>query len=228
MSLFKPVFIDQRVALKPTEFSDAASDIDAYLTAKISKDLEGQCCTHGYVRPRSTEIMARSMGQAEHGRFTGDFLYNCKVKIQCLLPTAEQIVDARILKMNKLGGYALLVDGGRVREAMRILLPRDLHLGNTDFDALVVGQGVKVKLLRSRFQAKDAFIQSVGLFEGLAPNADAIGDQPEEELLQPAVAATEAIGQEDTGTKVKPVLSPVLEVAENEEGLEATAEATVP
>ena len=191
MTLFKPVFLDQRVSLKPTEFQDAAADIDGYLVAKIRKDLEGQCCSHGYVRPGSTQILARSMGQAEHGRFTGDFLYQCKVKIMCLMPNADQIVEARILKMNKLGGYALIVDEGRLREAMRILLPRDLHLGNTEFDALEVGQGVRVRLMRSRFQAKDAFIQAVGTFEGMAPTAD--GPANEEAVLQPAVAATDAV-----------------------------------
>jgi len=193
MTLFKPVFLDQRVSLKPSELKDASADIDTYLVAKIRKDLEGQCCTHGYVRPGSTQILARSMGQAEHGRFTGDFMYHCKVKIMCLLPTADQIIEGRILKMNKLGGYALVVDEGRLREAMRILLPRDLHLGNTGFDALEVGQGVKIRLLRSRFQAKDAFIQSVGLFEGLSAAADAKKGEEDIIALQPAVAATETV-----------------------------------
>jgi len=190
MTLFKPVFIDQRVSLSPTEFREAADDIDSFLVAKIRKGLEGQCCTHGYVRPGSTQILARSMGQAEHGRFTGDFLYQCKVKIMCLLPHADQIVDARILKMNKLGGYALLVDDGSLHEAMRILLPRDLHLGNGEFDNLEVGQGVRIRLLRSRFQANDAFIQAVAVFEGMAPAADTKGEDKEEVLL-PAVQATE-------------------------------------
>ena len=198
MTLFKPVYLDQRVSLAPTEFSEAADDIDSFLVAKIRKGLEGQCCTHGYVRPGSTQILARSMGQAEHGRFTGDFLYQCKVKIMCFLPHADQIVEARILKMNKLGGYALIVDDGRLREAMRVLLPRDLHLGNSEFDSLEAGQGVRIRLLRSRFQAKDAFIQAVALFEGMAPAADAQiakeGAEAEAEAdatLQPAVEATE-------------------------------------
>ena len=194
MSLFKPVYLDQRVALNPTELRKASEDIDAYLLEKIRKNLEGQCCTHGYVRPGSTQILARSLGQAEHGRFTGDFLYHCKMKILCLLPSADQIVDARILKTNKLGCYALIVDEGRLREAMRILLPRDLHIGNTNFDNLEVGQGVRVRLLRSRFQAKDAFIQAVGLFEGLAPAADAKKETADEDevVVVTTLPATEA------------------------------------
>lgn len=193
MTLFKPIFIDQRVALTPSEFREASADMDAYLLAKIRKGLEDQCCTHGYVRPGSTQILARSMGQAEHGHFTGDFLYTCKVKIMCLLPVADQILEARILKMNKLGAYALIVDEGRLREAMRILMPRDLHLGNTAFDALKEGQGVRVRFMKSRFQAKASFISAIGVFEGLAPSADAKEGEEEEPTLQPAVEDTEPV-----------------------------------
>jgi hypothetical protein len=173
MTLFKPVYLDQRVSVTPMELTKASTDMDAFLLEKIRKRLEGACCTHGYVRPGSTQILARSMGQAEHGRFTADFLYYCKVKVLCLLPHADQVFTARILKANKLGAYALLVDDGRLYEAMRILIPRDLHVGNQEFDELQVGQGIKVRLLRSRFQVNDAFIQAVGLYEGLAPDADA-------------------------------------------------------
>jgi len=182
MPLFKPVYLDQRVSLSPTDFREAAEDIDAFLLTKMKKGLEGHCCTHGYVRPGSTQILARSMGQAEHGRFTGDFIFHCKLKLMCLLPHADQVVDARILKVNKLGAYALVVDDGRVREAMRILIPRDLHIGSTEFDALTVGQGIRVKLLRSRFQVNDAFIQSVGLYEGLAPAAAAGKDDKDDDF----------------------------------------------
>jgi DNA-directed RNA polymerase subunit E'/Rpb7 len=215
MSLFKPVYLDQRIALAPTEFRTAADGLDEFLVKKIRKNLEGQCCTHGYVRPGSTQILARSMGQAEHGRFTGDFLFNCKVKVMCLLPTADQIVTGRILKMNKLGGYALIVDDGQLREAMRILLPRDMHRDNLEFDNLQVGQGVKIRLLKSRFQANDAFIQAVGTYEGAEPAADAKGEEEAKaeaaDMLKPAVAPT------DAGSPTAPAAGPSLTVQEQQE-----------
>ncbi len=194
MTLFKPVYLDHRLSLTPTELHDAAADMDTFLVKKIRKAIEGQCCTHGYVRPGSTQILARSMGQAEHCRFTGDFIYHCKIRVLCLLPEAGQVVDARILKMNKLGAYALIVDDGQIQEAMRILIPRDLHLGNEEFDALEVDQGIKVRLLQSRFQANDAFIQAVGTYEGLSAAAQAaVTYKEKKELLKAAVADTEAV-----------------------------------
>lgn len=192
MTLFKPVYLDHRLSLSPTELHDAAADMDAYLVKKIRRALEGQCCTHGYVRQGSTQILARSMGQAEHCRFTGDFIYHCKIRVLCLLPEAGQLVDARILKVNKLGAYALIVDDGKIQEAMRILIPRDLHIGNAEFDALEVDQGIKVRILQSRFQANDAFIQAVGTYEGMSATAQAaVTHKEKKELLKAAVADTE-------------------------------------
>ena len=179
MSSFKPVILDKRIPLSPSELRDAAGKIDEYLVEKIRKDLEGQCCTHGYVKPGSTQILARSMGQAEHGHFTADFIYQCKIRVRCYLPHADQIVDARILKVNKLGAYALMYDEGKVSEAIRILVPRDLHLNNTEFEALEVGQGIRIRILRSRFQNNDAFIQAVGMYEGDAPVATRGSNEPD-------------------------------------------------
>lgn len=192
-TIFKPVYLERRVTLTPTEFRDAATDIDGYLLGKLKKELEGQCCSHGFVNPGSTQILARSMGQAEHGRFTGDFIYYCKLRAQTFLPYANQIVNARVFKMNKAGAYALIVEDGKVLETMRILIPRDLHLGNAEFDGLQMGAGIRVRVLHSRFQNNDAFIQGVGMYEGtvditgVAEGVETAGLPP----LQPAVAATE-------------------------------------
>jgi hypothetical protein len=112
--------------------------------------------------------------------------------VSCLLPEAGQLVDARILKVNKSGAYALIVDDGRIQEAIRILIPRDLHLGNEEFDALEVDQGIKVRLLQSRFQANDTFIQAVGTYEGLSAIAQAaVTHKEKKDLLKAAVADTE-------------------------------------
>ena len=193
MSLFRPVYLDQRVALLPAEFRDAAADVDAYLLKKIRRRLEERCCTHGYIRRGSTQILARSMGQAEHCRFTGDFLYHCKVRVLCYMPEAGQTVDAQVLMTNKAGAYALLVDQSRVTEAMRIFLPRDLHLGNTAFDELQKEQVVRVRLLKARFKANDPFINAAGVFLGTS----SVEIQGGLKKLKSVVAPTEAGGGEE-------------------------------
>ena len=167
-ALYNPVFMDHRISLKPADFVTASKNMEEFLLDKIRADVEGRCCSHGYVKPGSTKIIAKSMGQAEHCKFTGVFQFICKVEVQCLFPNADMRVTGKIIKMNKLGAIAVIVDNGEQQEAMRIILPRDLHLGNSEFDGLQENQIINIKLLRSRFQARDPFINTVGLFEGVA------------------------------------------------------------
>ena len=160
--LFTMAFLEQRISIPPTDLAEAAPDVDAYLIHKLRGSLEGACCVHGYIKPGSLKLLGRSMGEAEHGRFTGDFLYVCKVSVLCFRPSADQQVIARIITMNKSGAYALLIEGGHTIQAARVFCPRDLHNGSTEFDAMAVGQDIRVRLLRSRFQVNDPFITVVG------------------------------------------------------------------
>ena len=96
------------------------------------------------------------MGVAENGRFTGNFVYDCKFKCDVLYPTVGLKIGVDVIKVNQMGAYAIY------EEAIRVLLPRDFHLGNQAFDALKEGDKVQVVLDRSRFQAKDPFIMAVG------------------------------------------------------------------
>jgi DNA-directed RNA polymerase subunit E'/Rpb7 len=106
------------------------------------------------------------------------------------MPHADQVVEGRVLKVNKSGAYVLLVENGELLEAMRILLPRDLHIGNSEFEGLQVGQGIRVRILRSRFQTNDAFIQAVGEYDGLAAAAEGGTDTS---ILKPPVPDTAAL-----------------------------------
>jgi len=158
--MYKPVILEERVALNPTELSDKenTTNMDSLLLQRIKVRIEGRCISAGYVKPDSLEIVHRSMGMAENGRFTGNYVFYVKLRCKVFHPETNTPVECRVLKVNKMGAYVVL------DEAMRVLLPRDLHLGNTAFDGLSPEDTVVVQVLRSRFQTNDPFISSVGLF----------------------------------------------------------------
>lgn len=156
--MFHTVFLDERIALTPNELNivvspDGARDI---IITKLREKHEGKCNANGYIRPGSIQLLGRSMGIAENGRFTGNLLYDCKLKCDILYPTAGIKMDAHVIKVNKMGAYAVY------EQAIRILLPRDLHIGDVDFDSIKEGDMVNVSIERSRFQANDPFIMAVG------------------------------------------------------------------
>jgi hypothetical protein len=46
---------------------------------------------------------------------------------------------------------------------MRILIPRDMHLGNPIFDTLKIGMVVSVELLRTKFKTNEPYITGVAV-----------------------------------------------------------------
>jgi hypothetical protein len=170
--MYQTMYMDERVPLAATELNIVTSPeiIQEILEQKLRELHEGKCNANGFVRPGSLKLLGRSMGAAENGRFTGNLLYDCKVSCEVLYPTAGAQMEAKVIKVNRMGAYAVF------EEAIRILLPRDLHIGNIDFDEIKEGDIVKVQLDRSRFQTKDAYIMAVGHLVGTKKAA-----APEEE-----------------------------------------------
>jgi DNA-directed RNA polymerase subunit E'/Rpb7 len=160
--MFHTVYLDERISVSPSELNmvrtaDAIKDI---LTTKLREKHEGKCNANGHIRPGSVELLARSMGLAENGQFTGHLLYDIKYKCSVLYPTAGTVIQALVIKVNKMGAYAVF------EEAVRVLLPRDTHLGNTAFDNIKEGSTVRIRLDRSRFQTNDPFIMAIGTYVG--------------------------------------------------------------
>ena len=156
--MFSTISLDERVAVLPSELNSIRSEdgIQDILLMKLKDNHDGKCNANGYVRPNSIELLARSMGQAENGRFTGNLIYDCKIKCEILFPVAGTIIEGVVLKVVKMGAYVVH------EEAIRILLPKDLHIGDSRFDTIEQGKTVKVRIEWSRFQANDLFIMAVG------------------------------------------------------------------
>lgn len=161
--MYNSVYLDERVALTPMEIGSisSAESISEMLTKKLKEKHESKCNANGYVKPGSVSILARSMGVAENGRFTGNLLFDCKIKCDVFYPIGGAEIEATVIKVNKMGAYV------HYDEAIRILLPRDLHVGNVEFDTIEEGKNVRVRLERSRFQANDPYIMGVGVLLGI-------------------------------------------------------------
>jgi len=78
------------------------------------------------------------------------------------------------------------------KDAIHVILPRDLHIGNEEFDSLQIGEVVKVEIKKSRFQVNDEYILSVGVYLGKTIAAPAV-QQP----MANAVAETDENNEEE-------------------------------
>jgi hypothetical protein len=175
-------FFQEKVYLTPTDLKRDITSIDAVLVDKLRQRLERRCTSHGYVLPDTIELLTRSAGMVDSGRFTGEWAFLVKAKARVLHPPEGTTVDVEILKFNKMGIYAVYKD------AIRIMVPRDLHLGDEEFDGLKVGEVIRVEIQKSRFQLRDQFIVSVGVYRGRAADP-ALAAAPAPRAPAGAVAA---------------------------------------
>jgi len=151
---------EERVPITPKELNRLSDEIaETILLEKLRTKLENRCSKHGFVIPGSLEIISRSMGLVEVGRFTGDVVYQVQAQGKVLNPSDGLLLTCEVLKKNKMGIYV------EYKDAIRVLLPRDLHIGNIEFDALVIGDNIEVEIKKSRFQVNDPFILCVGIYK---------------------------------------------------------------
>ena len=179
---------EERVALTPRDLRKEITDIDSVLLEKLSVRLENKCSSHGFVVQDTLKLLSRSMGYIEKGRFTGDVVFHLQAEGKVLNPPAGTVLSAVVVRKNKMGMYVSYQD------AINIILPRDLHIGNEEFEAIEIGQTVEVEIQKSRFQVNDPYILSVGLFRSFVSGVPAAAAAAEDELIvEPAAAAEEEV-----------------------------------
>lgn len=162
----KQAIFEERVPISPKEIYRFGEDtVETILLEKLRIKLENRCSRHGFVIPGSLEIISRSMGHVEMGRFTGDIVYQVQAQGRVLNPSDGVTLTGDVLKKNKMGVYI------EYKDAIRVLLPRDLHIGNIEFNELNIGDNIEVEIKKSRFQVNDTFILCIGLYKGLRSQA---------------------------------------------------------
>ena len=186
---------DENIPLTPRDLSRDAIKVRDVLQRKLRSKLEGRCSRDGWVKPGTLNILSHSMGYVESGRFTGDIVYHTKCEGKVINPSADTLVEGEVIRKNKMGVYVNVVD------AIRIILPRDhpSHIGNDEYDGIVVGEKVTVMIKKSRFQVNDEYILSVGIFESKSGSGFTTAPQQvvEEQAPQEAPEEQEEAPQEE-------------------------------
>lgn len=168
------VIFEEQVSLTPDDLSKQISNIDDILLNKVKQRLENKCSKHGYVLENSLKILSRSIGKATLGLFIGDYSYYVHLQGNVINPPDGIVIEGEVIRKNKMGIYI------NYKNALRVIVPRDLHVGNEEFDAIEVGDTISVEIKKSRFQVNDDSILSVGIFiSGERSNAENNENQEE-------------------------------------------------
>ena len=190
-----PAVFEERIPLTPKDLNRLADiAVEDILIEKLRTKIEGRCSKHGYVVPGSLEVLSRSMGHVETGRFTGDVVYQVQSQGGVINPSDGTILQGEIIKKNKMGLYV------EYKDAIRVLLPRDLHIANEEFDNLQIGSTIELEIKKSRFQVNDPYILCVGIYRNIV--TDKAKEQSQEVQQQPPIE------EEDDAEELQEASSP--------------------
>jgi hypothetical protein len=173
-------FFEKKVSLNAKDLNKVGrtAKMDDLIMDKLRELLEDKCSEHGFVLPGTLALVSRSMGYFEPGRFTGDAVYYVKASGQVLYPADGVRVIGEVLRKNKMGLYAVY------RNALRIQLPRDLHMEGDiadQFDSIQIGDTIEIELKKSLFHVNDPNILTNGIFIAKKePGAQVVEEKVEE------------------------------------------------
>lgn len=152
------VIFKEQVELSAKDMRGKIESIDDIVRDKLQARLESRCSRHGYVIPGSIKVLSRAMGILEKGRFTGSIIFHVNAEGNVLNPPDGVIIEGEVIRKNKMGMYVSYHD------AIRVIVPRDLHIGDDIFENVEIGEMVLVEIKKSRFQVNDPYVLSVGIF----------------------------------------------------------------
>ena len=184
---------EEQVTITPRDMRNKIDSIEDLVRDKLKARLEGRCSRHGFVIPDTMKVLSRSMGSLEKGRFTGSIIFHVQAEGNVLNPPDGIIIEGEVIRKNKMGIYVSYQD------AIRVIIPRDLHVGDEAFELVEIGEKVEVEVKKSRFQVNDPYILSVGTFRASKGKGKGNAVEPIKELKEPVFE--EEQGGEEQGAE---------------------------
>jgi len=127
-------------------------NMEPSILAKLKQAYEGECSAEGYIQKNSITIINYSLGRAN---FNGTITYDVEFQADICLPHIGQKFRAPVTLRSKIGIHA-------ETSPIKVLIPRDLHIGNEDFDNIKVDEEIEFEVMGSQFKQKDTEIIVIG------------------------------------------------------------------
>jgi len=146
-------------------------DIKHSLLSQLKVKYQGRCSAEGYIHRDSLVITNYSLGRADIHHPGVDYMVTFQADV--CLPHVGQTFKASIKLRSKIGIHADI-------SPLSILIPRDLHIGNTEFDELKVDDEVEFEVVGSQFKQGDENIIVLGKLKSkVQPNPEVLGQTEE-------------------------------------------------
>lgn len=128
-------------------------NIQSSLLAQLKGLYESKCIPEGYIQRNSITIVNYSLGRVNyiHGGVDYDVVFQCDI----CMPHVGQRFKAPVKLRSKVGIHA-------ETPPIKVLIPRDLHLGNEEFENVKPDEDIEFEVIGSQFKQEDESIIVVG------------------------------------------------------------------
>lgn len=128
-------------------------NIQNALLAQLKMHYEGRCSSEGFIQAGSLTILSNSLGRLNYR--SGGVDYDVKFQADICLPHAGQTFKATVALRSKIGIHAEC-------EPLKVLIPRDIHIGNEEFESVKEKEEIEFEVIGSEFKQEDKNIYVFG------------------------------------------------------------------
>ena len=121
-------------------------NMQASILAQLKMNFEGKCSAEGFIQRNSITIANYSLGRTNY--IKGGVDYDVMFQADVCMPHAGQRFKAPVSVRSKVGIHA-------ETPPIKVLIPRDLHIGNEDFENVKVGEDIEFEVIGSKFKQQD-------------------------------------------------------------------------
>lgn len=155
-------------------------NIEASLLAQLRHRYEGVCVAEGYIHQRSIAVVDYSLGRTNF--IKGGLDYTVKFQADVCMPHPGQTFRVPVTLKSKIGIHAEMTP-------LKVLLPRDLHIGSPDFEGAKEGEEIEFEVVGARFQQGDDSIVVLGKLKSVIQPAKEVAQADGAASAEPVIAA---------------------------------------
>lgn len=150
--IYIPTMVTQKVILP---FEAIGRNVKNVLEQHLAHAHEGKCNGEGYVRPRSTQLIAHSSGNlTDHGSITFEVMY----EYQACNPVEGMLIKCTVQTVTNAGLHAHLIPEP---SPIIVFVSRDHHYSNPHFSKIKVGDEITVRVIGRHFELNDPVVSVI-------------------------------------------------------------------
>lgn len=151
--IYVPTLVSKKVVLPFTAIGRNIRDV---LERHLANEHEGRCNAEGYVRPRSTQLLAYSSGDlTDHAAVAFEAMY----EYQACNPVEGMLIHCVVQNVTQAGLQAHIVPEP---SPVVVFVSRDHHYSNPRFPKIKAGDEIVVRVIGQHFELNDPAVSVIG------------------------------------------------------------------